>query len=279
MPNLYERVLPRGVAVGAPCHGATIAASGPNHVSLPGYIELLTGRRTSCTTNECPQITEPTMIDELTDRGDDVVVFGSWEHLDHAIARDPSRFLWSIARGKGSHRDELRHTEEMALLLEEGDDVEPAPGHGQYRPDRHTVPLALAYLKTHRPRFFYLALGDADEVAHTGDYHGYLRSITDADRTIGEVIDLIEADGAMATTTLLITVDHGRANDFESHGGHSPEAARVWLFAMGASIAPRGFVDAPKPRFLRDVAPTMRVLLGLPPQGGPASGEVLTELL
>src|SRR5262245_1253105 len=41
LPNLYGRVIDRGVALGA---ATPLSASGPNFVSLPGYRELLSGR-------------------------------------------------------------------------------------------------------------------------------------------------------------------------------------------------------------------------------------------
>ena len=54
MPQLHALIDRAGSALGAPGHGASISASGPNFVSLPGYSEIFSGRRvTSCQDNGC----------------------------------------------------------------------------------------------------------------------------------------------------------------------------------------------------------------------------------
>ena len=66
MPTLHA-LAERGVALGDAA--APMVASGPRFVSLPGYREILTGRRgAGCVDNHCPPIDEPTLVDEL--RGD-----------------------------------------------------------------------------------------------------------------------------------------------------------------------------------------------------------------
>jgi arylsulfatase A-like enzyme len=79
-------------------------------------------------------------------------------------------------------------------------------------------------------------------------------------------------------TVVMLTSDHGRSRDFKNHGGGYPESARVWLVAAGAGITARGPIDAPVPRYLADIAPTMRKLLGLPRDEGPRAGAPLLEL-
>jgi hypothetical protein len=66
MPNLH-RLIDRGVALGGP--EAPMFASGPRYVSLPGYREILTGRASAgCLDNDCPAVSEPTLLDELRGR-------------------------------------------------------------------------------------------------------------------------------------------------------------------------------------------------------------------
>src|SRR5262249_17750956 len=125
-----------------------------------------------------------------------------------------------------------------------------------------------------------IGLGDMDEYAHKNDYRDYIASMQAADRTIGDVMNAVDAMGERGKrTTIMVTADHGRSDGFRSHGGDSPESARVFLIAAGGDIAQKGFVDAPKKRYLADVAPTMRNLLGLPQKSGAGAGEVLSEII
>jgi hypothetical protein len=54
---------------------------------------------------------------------------------------------------------------------------------------------------------------------------------------------------------------------------------RVWLVASGSAIEARGFAAAPAQRHLADIAPSQRVLFGLPADRDPRAGFPLFELL
>lgn len=97
---------------------------------------------------------------------------------------------------------------------------------------------------------------------------------------IGDVVarlDALEREGR--DVTLFVTTDHGRALNFRDHGSSAPESALVWLVASGSRIAKRGYFEAPSPHHLSDLAPTLRVLLGLPADRTPTAGRVLDELI
>ena len=76
-------------------------------------------------------------------------------------------------------------------------------------------------------------------------------------------------------TTLVITCDHGRAADFRGHGGYAPESGRAWLVMAGGGIQPRGFLDREEVTRLRDIAPTIRVLMGLPNDDVRGAGQAI----
>src|SRR5262249_15284244 len=90
-------------------------------------------------------------------------------------------------------------------------------------------------------------------------------------------LDRMGEDGA--ETNVVITADHGRSKDFRGHGAAAPESARVWLFAAGPAFALRGKVASPEEHRLADVAPTLRVVLGLSPTSATHAGHPMTELL
>lgn len=256
--NLHVLGTERGAFVGAPGHGM-IAASGPNYVSLPGYTEMLGGRPSPCTHNGCARTTLPTILDEAHAAGAKVAAFASWDKLDLAATMSPGAFTSSCGR----RGDPL---------------VDPWPGHGDYRPDRVTASAALEYYEAEKPDVFFLGLGDADEYAHRGDYAGYLAALRHADETLGRLVAVLDRLGERGRSThVIVTADHGRASDFKNHGP-MPEAARVWMAAVGPRFSARGPVSSPEPRHLADIVPTLRTVLGLPRDRDARSGAPIEEL-
>lgn len=251
-PNLHRLGERSGALVGAPGRG-TISASGPNYVSLPGYMEILGGRPARCQDNKCARVTLPSLLDEARGAGAKVAVYSSWPPIELAATAWPGGFEVSCGR----HHDEA---------------IDPWPGDGEYRPDRFTTEAAIAYYAKERPDVFFLGLGDPDEHAHRGDYAGYVGALRRADETVGRLLELVDR-----TTTVIVTADHGRAVTFDHHGGMA-EAGRVWLVAAGPRFAARGAVTSPHPRRLADIAPTLRVVMGLPVDVTETSGAPMDEL-
>ncbi|MET0792030.1 MAG: alkaline phosphatase family protein [Polyangiaceae bacterium] len=253
-PNLHRIVATHGAALGAPGHGAPINASGPNFVSLPGYAELLSGRRvTDCKDNLCTSSGRRTLFDDFA----------------AASARDAAQAVaftsWpDIAK----------------VASERGPFAEPTARPPSFRPDALTADLAIQHLRERAPKFLFLGLGEPDEFGHQNDYAGYLRSLRYADQRIGEIDQILQDLAALGTrTALFVTADHGRADSFVEHGAKFPESARVWLVASGSAVHATGFVAAPTPRRLADLAPTVRQITGLPHDANAAAGTPLDELL
>jgi hypothetical protein len=256
--NLYALGFERGSVIGAPGIG-TMNASGPNYISLPGYTEILGGRPSRCTSNDCIRTALPSLLDEARAVGAKVAAFASWEKLDLAATTTPGGFVSSCGRNGDAS-------------------IDPWPGHGDYRPDLKTADAAFAYYENELPDVFFLGLGDPDEFAHRDDYPGYLASLRRADEIIGRLLDMLDRLGERGRNThVVVTTDHGRASDFKNHGG-MPEAARVWMIASGPRFLARGPVSSPEPRHLADIAPTLRVVLGLPPDTSDRAGVAMGEL-
>ena len=277
LPNL-QRLIDRGVALGAA--DAPMVASGPRFVSLPGYREIVTGRRSAgCVDNDCPPIDEPTLFDELRLRDapdcrrgrGDRLVGGDQPRGDHrtAVAGAVGRAAW-----RHHARGARRQPGGARPISSRGARAGAWPGHGDYRPDAWTAALALDVAAARPPRALWVALGDADEYAHRGDRDGYLAALSAADRFLGRLVDLV----GLADTIVFVTADHGRAANFRDHGD-APESSAVWLVAAGATIPPSGFVRAQQRYRLADIAPTVRALLHLAADDSPRAGRPITELL
>lgn len=255
MPNLHQMIAD-GAAVGAPGHGPSMVATGPNFISLPGYNEIFSGQSPSfCADNECPATRRPTVVDEVRARSLDVAVFSSWAPIVRAAALHPSDIVWSTGE----------------------------PVTGAFRPDRATADLALAYLSSNHPSFLFVGLGEPDEYAHRSDYAGYLGSLRQADAVLGELREHLAQMGERGRrTSVFVTCDHGRSDDFRDHGAPWPESSRVWLVGAGGAIPARGYVDSTRGHHLADIAPTVRALLDLPADessGSPGVGSPIEELL
>jgi hypothetical protein len=252
MPNLHE-MIEEGAVVGAPDHGPPMVATGPHFVSLPGYNEIFSGRSpSSCFDNDCPATHVPTIADEIRETSSDVAVFASWGPIVRAAALRPS--------------DIVRSTGEV--------------GTGAFRADRATADKALVYFREAHPTFMFLGLGEPDEYAHRSDYGGYLGSLRQADAILGELRGALSEMGDRGkSTSVFVTCDHGRSDDFRDHGGPWPESSRVWLVAAGGAIPARGAVESKQKHRLADITPTIRALLGLPADTEPTAGVVIDELL
>lgn len=284
MPHLHELMTTSGAAVGAPGHGASISASGPDFVSLPGYSEIFTGRRvTGCWNNLCGGTDSRSFADELAEHSPDadqaVAVITSWPDIAKVASRS-DRVAVSAGKHAGSTRSRFEEDPSVAALLHLAEGETSWPGHDGFRRDRFTAALALGYLEAAEPRFLFVGLGETDEFAHQNNYAGYLDALRRADDHIHALAMALAARAARGVqTALFVTADHGRAAGFRDHGKPYPESARVWLVASGSAIPARGFVSAPTPRHLADIAPTLRSVFGLRADRAQTAGVALSELL
>lgn len=278
MPNLLRLVGDRGVALGGPGCAHDVRASGPNFVSLPGYLEIFTGRPTDCRHNGCAPVDTATVVDEAraaVAASSDVAVFSSWSTYARAVTRDREAIALSAGARAASIGDD---DPELASLLEEGARHAGRPGWGDYRPDRYTSRIALRYLEAIRPRLLVVGLGDADEHAHRGDFAGYRRAIRRADDFVGALARALARMGEDGEeTAVIVTTDHGRARTLRGHGGRFPESQRVFVAAFGAGIARRGVACASEPLRLSHVAGAVRALLSLDSEAAP--GPLATEIV
>jgi hypothetical protein len=279
MPNLARLVESEGMAIGAPGHGGEISATGPQFISMPGYIEILAGKPDfRCYRNECTPAPARTLADQVEDSSgaDDVALVSSWPNIARAASSSPG---FSITAGRKLMNREvrLRADDATGRLIDQGAHASAFPGEGDYRPDSFTKPIALRVLASERPRFLFVGLGDADEYAHRNDYRGYLAALRSSDEFLGGLTETLHGMGSRGRhTTVIVTTDHGRANNFTYHGATAPESGRVWLVAAGGDVRGRGLVAADRRHTLSDVAPTVRALLGIGEGAAPPIAEIVS---
>jgi LysM repeat protein len=142
--------------------------------------------------------------------------------------------------------------------------------------DGVVLEAALGALAQH-PRLALIALPAVDEWGHSGDFARYAQAIAAADGAVAQIWQALQADPFYAgQTTLFVTNDHGRRlDDFTQHGGDSPSEQHVTLLTLGPRT-PAG-QEVTTPRTLRDIAPTVGLLLNVPTPL--ADGRVMWEVI
>lgn len=272
MPNLHRLVKERGVAFGGAGCEHDVRASGPNFVSLPGYMEIFSGKPPVCQHNYCPNTEQDTFVDEArkaSHREADVAVFSSWNRLSAAVAKDKKALVLS-AGARTIKIAAAKDDDKLRSFLVEGANGAGFPGSGDYRKDDVTAKVALRYLETKTPRLLVIGLGDADEYAHRGDLAGYRKAIARSDDMLGELDKTLARMGEDGEhTAVIVTTDHGRAKNLFNHGALAPESARVWIAAFGSGIAHQGVTCAPESMRLAHIAGAVRQLLDLDAEGEP----------
>jgi hypothetical protein len=109
--------------------------------------------------------------------------------------------------------------------------------------DAFTFEAALAYLRHHKPRVLYVAVGETDEHSHHNRTDFYLRAAQRADAQINRLWTLAQSlPEYRGKTSLLITTDHGRGegDDWRHHGERIKDAEFIWVGILGPRTRPIG---------------------------------------
>lgn len=283
MPHLTD-LERRGASLGAPGVGADFDASGPNFISLPGYMEIFTARPPVCQENDCTEPPTFTLLDAVCDAATggpcNAAVFSSWPNIERVVAANPGRATVSSGKHIVTASARIEQDPTLYAMHQAGESANASPGSEDYRADSWTSALALAYIAKHEPRFSFVSLGDTDEYAHAGDRDSYLAALSRADAFIGALTALADAwEKRGERTVIAVTTDHGRGANFHSHGQDHPESAHSWLVIAGGPIRSLGKVALSRTRHLRDLAPTLSALLDVPFADAPDLGSPLEEVL
>jgi hypothetical protein len=175
VPNLYGYFVDQGVAIGKL---TPMTASGPNFISLPGYLEITRGHpSTDCQRNDCDPVIDRSILQLYPQ----TAVIASWVGIHRTLPANYSGYA----------------------------DI----GTPYYRWDVDTERAVWNYLSNHQPNFLWVSLGDTDKLAHANNYPGYIGALHQADAFIGELIRHSDPN-----TIFIVTCDHGRNKDFQNHG-------------------------------------------------------------
>ena len=134
------------------------------------------------------------------------------------------------------------------------------------RDDALTYSKLIDVMQNYHPKIIVVNFAQVDDVAHTGNWNGYLSAITNADSYIFELWQHIENNDwgySPENTTIFITDDHGRHDDshggFQNHGDGCEGCTHIMLLAVGRNILPNQVIN--DTHWQIDIAPTAGLLL------------------
>lgn len=185
----------------------------PHGISLPAYADILAGaRQNEVSSNDFRgKIGQDTLLDRLKAAHVPpglAAVFTSWKNIERVASRENAPFL--VEAGLQNNRGEAK------------------PPWPNARYDDATMASVFRYLESasELPRFLFVALNDADEWAHRGDYPAYLDAIRRQDRFVREIMNRLPSD----RTALFVTTDHGRGKGkaWKHHGAAYAGSEKIW---------------------------------------------------
>jgi hypothetical protein len=279
MPFFWGTLAPQGIVLGNKEKGSHVTLRNPHWFSYPGYSEILTGQfQPNVTSNDPIRYNHRTVLEHVHERlrlpFTGVALIGSWDTFDPIASSREGAFFVNAGEQPVPERYStprmryLATLQSQALTLWEGS-----------RLDAFSVEMALEYLRQHRPRLLYVALGDTDEWAHARRYDRLLDQIHVFDESLSRLWKALDASETYrGRTTLIVTTDHGRPatpKDWVEHGEGLPGSEDIWIAVIGPDTPDRG-ETAPYPTVHQaDIAATILGFFGLDPkefnpQAGPA---------
>jgi hypothetical protein len=220
----------------------------PYKFSYPGYNELLCGYPDPrINSNEFPPNPNVTVLEWLNGRpgfAGKVAAYGAWTRIHEIVNEKRAGFpivagwrqIPSFAGVPLSEREQV-----LNALLARTTQLWP-----DEPPDSFIQEAAIEYLIRHKPRVFYVSLGETDEWAHMRRYDLYLESALRSDAFIKRLWETVQSMPEYAgRTSLVITTDHGRGatpKDWTDHGAKTPGAEGWWAAVLGPQVPAKGVI-------------------------------------
>src|SRR5437867_1685855 len=220
LPFFWSVVARQGQVFGDPSKNSPARLTNGLKFSYPGYNEMLCGfpdaRIDSNNKVPNPNVTVLEWLSRRRGFEGKVAAFGTWDVLYSIVNVERSGV--PVLAGWDPSRDEPLSEEEKVVnrLLPDLPRIWPDNAF-----DLVTQRLAIEYVRKHRPRVFYIMLGETDEWAHLRRYDCYLDSARRGDEFIRRLWDTLQSMPEYAgNTSLLLTTDHGRGETKQNWTDH-----------------------------------------------------------
>jgi len=283
MPFFWGTLVPAGQAFGNRDAASAARVLNAEHVSYPGYNELLTGAADPLITSNVPiPNRNVTVLEWLHGRpgfSGRVGAAAAWRVFAPIINVGRSRLPVFVTQQRSASGTVSPRISELERMM---DDIPPITPDENF--DAFVYYATLDMIDTLRPRVFLFALGEPDEWAHARRYDRYLYSIQRCDRFIRQLWEKLQADPEYrGTTSLVLCSDHGRgitAEDWTGHNKKIPHSEETWIAAIGPDVPALGERRNVAEVHQAQVAATVAALVGENFQSAfPAAAEPIAEVV
>lgn len=265
MPFFWGTLVPQGLAYGNRDVGSPARVLNAEHVSYPGYNELLTGAPDALVTSNAPipnrNVTVLEWLNAKPAFQGRVAAAAAWNVFVPILNTPRSRLPLFVTQQQSTAGSVSPRIAEIEGWM---NDIPPISSTENF--DAFVYHAAVDMIDTYKPRVFLLSLGEPDEWAHARRYDRYLYSIQRCDRFIRQLWEKLQAlPQYRGTTTIVLTPDHGRGvtpDDWTSHGKKVPHSEETWFAAFGPDTPALGERKNAAEMHLAQVAPTVAALLG-----------------
>lgn len=267
LPFLWSTIVDNGQIFGNRTFGSQVDVANPHWFSYPGYSEMMTGfADTAINRNDYPANPHVTVLEFLNNQPElkgKVAAFGAWHAFDRILNEERSGIpvfsAFDLVGGKDPNANEQ-------LINTINKDAHRPFGEAECL-DVFTHYSAMEYLKNKKPKVLYIAYGETDEWAHSGQYRSYLDAGYQVDAWLKQIWDFVQTDPQYKNkTTLLLTVDHGRGDknkdEWTSHNSKIKDSHEIWFAVMGPGINPLGELKEPVQLYQQQFAQTIAKILG-----------------
>ncbi|HWA26610.1 MAG TPA: sulfatase-like hydrolase/transferase [Lacunisphaera sp.] len=265
MPFVWGEIASHGQIFGNRDANCPMRVTNPAQVSYPGYNEMLTGAPDPKILNNArvpnPNVTVLEWLNGRPGFQGRVVPLAAWNVFGSILNVERSHLpLWLT----NQHSDPAKASARLLEIEQWMEDI-PTKGRDEHF-DAFVYHAAVDMIGTKAPRVLFVGLGEADTTAHARAYDRYLDSIRRSDRFVRQLWEKLQSlPQYRGTTTLVVTVDHGRGNspkDWANHNPQSPGSDETWLMVMGPDTPALGERRDQAMLTTSQVAATVARLLG-----------------
>ncbi|WPU93354.1 alkaline phosphatase family protein [Mucilaginibacter sabulilitoris] len=267
MPFFWSALVQQGQLYGNRDKGSKDEVANPYHFSYPGYNEIMTGfPDPRMNTNDA--ITNPNMnvlefLNKQKGFEHKVAAFSSWERFTQILNTPRS----GIINNSGYMKLTVPGINDRLTFLNEIQNEGPHFLGDSTRIDYLTFEFAKTYMKQFKPRAFYVAFDEPDDMAHAGNYKFYLDRIRQEDDYIKQLWQFVQTDPAYKNkTTLIVTCDHGRGDEpfikWRDHGKDVLHSEQTWFAVLGPDTPASGEMKSDVTTYHKQLAQTIAKLLG-----------------
>lgn len=267
MPFFWEVWMENhGSIAGDRWNGSEVLLTNNHWFSYPGYSEILTGQAhdEEIASNAAVQNPYPSVMEffasklELPQSG--IASFASWSVMDYIVEKNRGTIFSNAGY-------EAYETPDPAIQLLSDLQFKTLSPWDTVRHDAYTFRFAMDYLKRHRPRVLYMALGETDDWGHEKRYDRVVQAIHANDAYFRELWEFLQSDDQYKDkTTILLTTDHGRGDqvdDWPHHRSSIESSKYCWIAVMGPDHTERGSLQNIKTIGMNQIAATLSAFLGL----------------